>query len=93
MWPENASVAVLSSLPNSQDLPQVQSVLEALRNQGFTVCFAEDASRNPQAVSAMQESSCVVLAERCGASTWNALEEICALAKELDTPVKGFLLI
>lgn len=91
--PENASVAVLSTLPNSQDLPQVQSVLEALRSQGFTVCFAEDASRNPQAVSAMQESSCVVLAERCGVSSWNALEEICALAKELDVPVKGFLLI
>ena len=91
--PANATIALLSTLPISQESSEVQSVVEALGKQGFQVRFVEDASHNPLAIRAIQESCCVVLAERCSASSWNAIQEVTLLAENLETPVKGFLLV
>ncbi len=91
--PANATIALLSTLPISKESSGVQSIVETLDKQGFQVRFVEDASGNPLAVHAIQEGSCVILAERCGASNWNAIQEVATLAESLETPVKGFLLV
>ncbi|MBQ3146659.1 MAG: hypothetical protein IJB91_02885 [Oscillospiraceae bacterium] len=91
--PANATIALLTTLPFDQASSEVQPLVDALGNQGFQIRFVEDAGRNSLAVHAIQESDCVILAERCGASRWSAIADIHALAESLDSPVKGFVLI
>lgn len=91
--PHAGAVALISTLPLQKENPAVQSAIKALAESGCTVRFLGDADHNPETSVAVRESSCIVLAERAGATRWTAVTELATLAKRLDRPMGGFITI
>ena len=91
--PKSSSLALLSTLAVDETDISVQAVKQVLHEQGFDVRFAGDVSHNAAVMNTVQESDCIVLVERCGTSGWIAIEETVVLAKDLNTPICGFVLI
>lgn len=108
VWPDEAqALAYISSsanilLPSGRillastlplDEKSLQPVIKALEGTERTVRFVGDAGRSPETVGALRDCGCVVLAERAGATRWDAVTELAALAKSLDRPVGGFVTV
>lgn len=91
--PQSGTVALVSTLSVNGEDPTVQAAIQAVGSQGRAVRFVGDVSHAPEAVSTVRECDYVVLAERAGVSCWSTVAEAAALAKSLDKPVSGFVMI
>lgn len=90
---DGCRVVLLTSLPGGETEPAMQKIGKALENNGYQVSVASDCEHCAEAISAIREADCVVLAERCGTSKWdNILKEI-AMTNEMQTPICGFVLV
>lgn len=91
LLPASGTVLLASTLP--LDAAAVQPVAKVLEGKGRTVRFVGSANSSPEMAEALEECGCVVLAERAGVSRWDALTALRALAKSLDKPVDGFVML
>ena len=91
LLPESGGVLLASTLPLAEE--RVQPILKALADQGRTVRFVAGAGGSPETAGALRACGCVVLAEQAGATRWDDVTELAALAKSLGKPVSGFVTV
>ena len=90
--PKDGLIVVASTLETVDDALQ-DALVQALGKNGGKVTFVTDLVHNPEAISAIAQSSGVVLAERAFASRNADIREALNTAKHLDKPVYGFVLL
>lgn len=91
LLPPSGGVLLASTLPLEE--AEVQAVVKALQAGGRAVGFVGDAGRDPRTAEALKACGCLVLAERPGATRWDTVMELAALARSLDKPVGGFITV
>lgn len=89
LLPAVGQVLLASTLPLEEE--SLRDAVKALEDKGRTVRFVGGAGRSPETADALRESECVVLAERPGATRWDGVTELAALARSLNKPVSGFV--
>lgn len=89
----DSSVAIVSTLKIDENDNGVRVLKKALQGKNLKVHFADRASNNPAAIATIRESGQIILLERCGASRWQEIESVAELAKSLEKPICGFVLI
>lgn len=90
--PENGQVAVVSTLEEIDSTVKAD-LMKALSTDGRKVVFVTDLAYNPEALAAIMQSSGIVLAERAFATQNGAVRDLLKMAKRLDKPVCGFVLV
>lgn len=91
LLPASGTVLLASTLPLTEEA--VQPVMKALSGQGRSVRFVGNAVRSPETAESLKQCGCVVLAERSGVTRWDDAIELTALAKSLNKPVSGFVMV
>jgi len=90
--PETATVAVVTSLTDLKE-ESVSQVTEALGGKGRVITFGADALHDAETLALMRQSNGIVLLERAFESKMAVVADVMDMAKELEKPVYGFVMI
>lgn len=91
-FPENSSVAVVSTVANLPE-EEISEVVEALNTQGRVASVTVDLAHNPVALANLRQCDGVVFLERSFESKTETVEDALTLLRGMDKPVYGFVLI
>lgn len=86
-------VVLLTTLREDENNPAIRMVADRLQHSGYMVSVVGNACYNPKVLAAIAQSESVILMERCGCSTKEAIDTVAALAQEQSKPIKGYVLI
>lgn len=75
------------------DGADMEFIAKLVAEAGYTVLAAGDLRKDAEAVHALGQCDCVVLAEACGVSRYPEVERSALLARDLGKPVAGCILI
>lgn len=90
--PGESRVAVISTLAEVEEKDQ-EALVCNLGVNGCRIQLGLDAMHNPEAVAAMRQCDGIVLAERAYTTEAEKLAEVAELAKTMDKPIRGFVLV
>lgn len=91
--PENARIALASTLKIAEDDALVQPVMQMLTDRGYTVTFVADAYCNADTICAFHNSEYVVLLEKPGKTSRVAVMGVKDLGDQLCGSVLGFAFV
>ena len=88
-----SSIALVSTRNVKETDEGIRLAMQALQELGYTVRFAGKAEQNPAAIAALRDCEYVVMAERLGAASRNAMLYTVEQAKQLKAELLGFITV